>query len=60
MLIKVDRLLNSAKTVTMETIQVESCVRGHHLYKVVGPHPLEKYCNALANSKAPRIATLSP
>ena len=23
-------------------------------------HPLEKYCNALANSKTSRIATLSP
>ena len=28
---------------------MESCVRGHHIY--IGPQPLEKYCNALANSK---------
>ena len=28
--------------------------------KMFGPHPLEKYCNALVNSKTPRIATLSP
>ena len=34
-LFKVDRLLNSAKTVAMETFQVESCVRGHHIYKDV-------------------------
>ena len=34
-LIKVDRLLNSVKTVAMETFQVESCVRGHHTYKDV-------------------------
>ena len=34
-LIKVDRLLNSAKTVAMETFQVEKCVRGHHIYKDV-------------------------
>ena len=34
MLIKVDHLLNSAKT-AIEAFQVESCVRGHHLYKDV-------------------------
>ena len=51
-LIKVDRLLNSAKTVAMETFQVESCVRGHHIYKDVwSPYLGVVYCNALANSK---------
>ena len=34
-LIRVDCLLNSAKTVAMETLQVESCVLGHHIYKDV-------------------------
>ena len=61
-LIKIDRQLNSAKTVATETFQVKSCVQGHHInfIKMFGPHPLEKYCNALANSKTPRIASLLP
>ena len=40
---------------------MESCVQGYHnILKMFGPHPLEKYCNALAKLKTPTIATLSP
>ena len=50
-LIKVDRLLNSAKTVAMETFQVESCVRGHHIYKYIFFGEVLQYTRELENTK---------
>ena len=60
-LIKVDRLLNSAKILLQwGRFKWKAVFEAIIFIKMFGPHPLEKYCNALANSKIPRIAKLSP